>query len=146
MIFLDNLNNKYYLIGVIINKEIMRNTIQKEATLQAVRNLGCHPTADEVYSEVVSKYPHISKGTVYRNLGILAESGLIRKIPIPGSGADRYDHNLMVHSHAVCRKCGKIVDITQMEKRFPEDKESGFKIEECEYIYTGLCKTCQELN
>lgn len=121
----------------------MRNTIQKEAILQAVRKLGCHPTADEVYSEVVSHYPHISKGTVYRNLGILSENGVIKKILIPGIDADRYDHNLMMHSHAVCRKCGKIMDIEEKEKIFPKDDVSGFRIEDCEYIYTGLCSECQ---
>jgi len=123
----------------------MRNTIQKEATLQAVISLGgTHPTADEVYNEVNSKYPNISKGTVYRNLGVLTENGLIHKILIPGSDADRYDHNLIKHSHGICRNCGKIVDIRQLETEFPQDEVSGFRIDSCEYVYSGLCRECSE--
>jgi len=68
-----------------------RNTIQKGLVLSAVRSLKDHATAEEVYENIKKEYPNIGKGTVYRNLGILAEEGEIRRISLPGE-PDRYDH------------------------------------------------------
>ena len=57
-----------------------RNTVQRQLVYRAVQDLACHPTAEEVYGKVVSTHPSISKGTVYRNLNRLAETGMLRKI------------------------------------------------------------------
>ena len=53
-----------------------RNTRQRQLVLDAVRELDDHPTADEVYLRVREKDEHVSRGTVYRNLHILVESGV----------------------------------------------------------------------
>ena len=45
-----------------------RNTIQKQLVLEAVAQLHNHPTAEQVYAQVVKEHPTISKATVYRNL------------------------------------------------------------------------------
>jgi len=87
-----------------------RNTIQKQLVLKAVKRLKSHPTADEVYNDIVNSYPGISKATVYRNLNHLAEEGQLLKISVPGS-ADKYDGTLEEHYHATCRYCGKFMDI-----------------------------------
>ena len=50
-----------------------RNTIQRDLVLEAVNTLKGHVTAEEVYSFIKKEHPNIGKGTVYRNLGILAE-------------------------------------------------------------------------
>ena len=47
-----------------------RNTIQRDITLQAVRSLGNHATADEIYAYVSQEHPRIGRGTIYRNLNI----------------------------------------------------------------------------
>ena len=57
-----------------------RNTIQRALTLEAVQKLQSHPTADEVYAAVSAEHPHISRGTVYRNLNQLSEDGKIREM------------------------------------------------------------------
>ena len=67
-----------------------RNTIQRQLVIAAVRFLADHPTAEEVYDRITMEYPDISKGTVYRNLNSLVESGLLGKVSVP-SGADRFD-------------------------------------------------------
>jgi len=69
-----------------------------------------HPTADMVYRAVRQEYPNISLGTVYRNLGLLAEHGVINRVSL-GDGIERYDAHTEPHYHFVCRTCGKIVDL-----------------------------------
>ena len=58
-----------------------RNTIQRQLVIAAVRFLANHPTAEEVYDRITMEYPDISKGTVYRNLNSLVESGLLSRCP-----------------------------------------------------------------
>lgn len=61
-----------------------RNTIQRTLVLEAVNHLRSHATAEEVYDAIVQQHPHISKGTVYRNLNQLAKDGEIQKLENAG--------------------------------------------------------------
>ena len=83
---------------------------QRQLILDTVCSLHCHPTADDIYSIVKSRIPGISLGTVYRNLNVLAEEGLIQKIAL-GKSTERYDSRLDSHYHMICLKCGRVVDV-----------------------------------
>ena len=121
-----------------------RNTVQRELILNTVRSMTSHPSAEEVYDIVAIKDCHISKGTVYRNLAILSDMGEIRKIPMPGTCPDRYDFNLSPHYHAICRKCGKIVDVyTDLDEKNIL-LYSNFKVENVDIVVSGLCEDCIE--
>lgn len=82
---------------------------QREIILETLKEVNIHPTAEELYKLVNRKYPKISKSTVYRNINILVESNVIRKIKML-SGADRFDYICKEHYHAICEKCGKVFD------------------------------------
>lgn len=121
-----------------------RNTIQKELVLDAVRELGCHATADEIYAKVVSDYPSISKGTVYRNLNILAEEGSVLKIEIPG-GAEHFDHNCHDHYHVRCVSCGRVFDVDMKPLRLTDkiNDAHGFDFLDCDIVFKGICPSCK---
>ena len=70
-----------------------RHTIQKDLVLKAVQDMRRHVTADEVYEYVKAGHTSIGKGTVYRNLAILAGEGAIRRVEVP-DGPDRFDFTL----------------------------------------------------
>lgn len=123
-----------------------RNTIQRALVLDAVRNLACHATADEVYTEVSSLYPAISKGTVYRNLNVLAEEGEIRRVEIPGA-ADRFDHCCHNHYHVVCIKCCKVFDVAMEPFQSLADRiddTRGFDFLEWDILFKGICPACKD--
>lgn len=125
-----------------------RHTIQRDLTLKAVRSLHCHATADEVYAAVARKHPRVGRGTVYRNLNQLAESGEIRKVELP-EGADRFDHRRAKHYHARCLRCGKIFDV---EMPYIDDAEMvkaisdahGFAVSGYDLMFKGICSECQK--
>ena len=59
----------------------MKNySIQRESILETVRGTHSHPTAEWVFSKVKKTRPNVSLGTVYRNLGLLADNGKIQAI------------------------------------------------------------------
>ena len=117
-----------------------RNTIQRKIVLDAVQKLHDHPNAERVYSEVIKISPRISKATVYRNLNLLAEQGVIRKVNT-AEGADRFDFRTDEHYHLHCRKCGKVLDAPDSICPQAESKVDGFTVE-----FVGLCADCQNKN
>ena len=60
--------------------EQRRNSRQRTLVYDAVKASHEHPNAEEVYLTVKEQLPEISLGTVYRNLNILEEMGLLRRI------------------------------------------------------------------
>lgn len=121
----------------------MRNTVQKTMILKTVRSMMDHPTADEVYGKVISSCPGISKGTVYRNLNLLAQEGEILRVSI-ANAPDRYDFTTVNHAHCICSRCGKVFDYRL--KRMPQLNDSdnkGFKAEDMNIIVHGICHECQ---
>ena len=123
-----------------------RDTIQKKLVLDAVRELGCHATAQEVYEHIAADYPSISKGTVYRNLNSLSEDGEIRRIEAPGA-ADHYDHNCKNHYHIICVKCGKVFDVDMEPIASLTDRINdthGFDFFDCDIVFKGICPECKK--
>ncbi|MFN3344347.1 MAG: transcriptional repressor [Chloroherpetonaceae bacterium] len=87
-----------------------RYSRQREEILRVVRETESHPTADWVYEQVRKTLPHVSLGTVYRNLNLLADEGLVQRV-ILDDGVVRFDGNTHHHHHFICTKTGKIYDV-----------------------------------
>lgn len=123
-----------------------RNTIQRELILEAVATLGCHATADEIYAHICKTHPGIARGTVYRNLNILAEDGTIRKVEFPGDPA-RFDHLKHKHHHVQCVKCKAIFDVELIEAVDLSDKikmDQDVELLEYDILFKGICQACKE--
>jgi Fe2+ or Zn2+ uptake regulation protein len=119
-------------------------TAQRLAVLRAVRD-HCHGTADQIAEEVRRQIGTISRQAVYDALGLLTRKDLLRRIQPAGSAAlyeDRVGDN---HHHAICRSCGKTVDVDCSVGKAPcltASDCSGYKIDEAEVIYWGTCPAC----
>lgn len=120
-------------------------TVQRRMVYEALAKTTSHPTADGIYEMVSPRLPGISRTTVYRVLDALARARLIQKIPHPSSAA-RFDGNVERHHHLVCRICGELLDVHDVEVGDlprPKRKPSGFRIEDFSIVYTGVCATCR---
>lgn len=125
-----------------------RDTRQRRVILQAVEQLGCHPTAEQIYDSVRVELPGTSLSTVYRNLGILVEQGEI--LPLRGCGQEvHYDHRTHEHYHAQCRICGRVKDIpldmVKADAILTLDFE-GFAAENVVVTVTGVCSRCGSID
>lgn len=123
-----------------------RNTKQYKLIYDFINNNCSHPTAEEVYEEVVKIDPHISLTTVYRNLNKLADEGKIIRISIANQ-KDRFDFNTYNHYHICCQKCLKFMDVPihNVDKLNQQvEKITSFKVFEHSIVFTGLCPECQK--
>lgn len=87
-----------------------RLTPQRKQILEVVQSACYHPTADQIHQLVRKQMPAISVGTVYRNLDLLHDQKLIKRIDIPGEPA-RYDADPNHKAYFVCRDKGAIYDL-----------------------------------
>ena len=122
-----------------------RNTRQRQLILEAVRSHCDHPTAEQIYRDVAEQAPTISKGTVYRNLSVLAQEGELTQVEAPD--ASRFDLRQDRHHHLVCSACGAVVDapvVYQEQLDTLAAQESGFIVTGHHTIFQGLCPSCAQ--
>lgn len=123
-------------------KEGVTVTKQKRLVLDIIESSHKHPTAEDVFSEARQKMPSIALGTVYRNLNLLVEEGLVRRITLAGT-PDRFDRTKVDHDHLVCQKCGRIKDVQL--KGIAEEimDKSGDEILSYELNAYYICDSCK---
>ncbi|MGD0110393.1 MAG: transcriptional repressor [Armatimonadota bacterium] len=119
-------------------------TRQRRAILEILSRERGHPTGDEVYRLARRRLPRISLGTVYRNLDLLSEQGLIRKIEVSGRQR-RFDGRLEPHCHVRCTACGHVEDVVyrppvSLEKAAAELE--GWEISGHSLELMGRCPGC----
>lgn len=122
-----------------------RNTRQKETVRRVFEAMRNHPTAEMVCDEVAKVDPSIGRATVYRILNSYVSSGTAIKVPVY-DGADRYDITVMPHSHAKCRVCGNVIDVTASGVLPTVTEDNGFIIEGGAVLYYGVCRECSIKN
>lgn len=122
-----------------------RNTRQRQLILNVVRSRCDHPTAEDIYLAVQQVDNRISRGTVYRNLNLLADSGTIATVKAPG--AMRFDWRCDGHSHVVCPRCGAVADTSlpydaALDMQASDD--TGFAITMHSMVFEGICPECRD--
>lgn len=122
-----------------------RNTKQRTLILDIVRTHGDHPTAEDIYRDVRERNPKVSRGTVYRNLNLLEETGDIISIEAPGG--NRFDRRCDPHAHVICCSCGAVRD-AMIEHDYALDgmveRQTGYTVTRHETLFYGICPSCQE--
>lgn len=122
-----------------------RITRQREVILDELRKVVSHPTADDVYRMVRKRLPRVSLGTVYRNLEILSQNGLIRKLEMAGTQR-RYDATTANHYHIRCTACGRVEDLPM--KPIPSLETGmrntmGYAVTGHRLELEGICPRCK---
>jgi len=130
----------------LLRRHGVRVTAQRLAVLRAVSTRP-HGTADDAAEAVRAEIGAISRQAVYDALAVLVDKGLLRRIQPSGSAA-RYEHRVGDnHHHAVCRACGRMVDVDCAVGTMPcleAADDGGYDIDEAEVIYWGHCPTCRD--
>jgi len=128
---------------MVTNKAI-RETKQRNAILGFLRNTRSHPTADQIYETVRKSIPNISKGTVYRNLQVLIDNGIVSALDIRGT-LSRYEIKQEAHYHFRCEACGRVYDVdepvdTGLDGRI--SRRTGFFVSGHQTEFRGRCADC----
>ncbi|TDM05288.1 peroxide-responsive transcriptional repressor PerR [Macrococcus lamae] len=124
----------------------VRITPQRQAVLTYLIEADSHPTADEIYKALSPQYSSMSVATVYNNLKVFKESGLVKELTY-GDAASRFDFDSHNHYHIICSECGKINDF-----HYPRLDEveniaehiTNFNVTHHRMEIYGVCPDCQQ--
>lgn len=105
-------------------------------------------SAAEVYDFVRQECPQVSLDTVYRNINVLVQIGVL--MPISGLGNDsvKYEFNDNHHHHIVCVDCGRIqcLDFCPVDRHLANMiADKGYQLISHNMELYGLCETCQNI-
>jgi Fur family peroxide stress response transcriptional regulator len=132
----------------MMNDTVRKHSKKRDAILKLVRSTKTHPGAQWIYDQLKSDIPDLSLGTVYRNIGIFREEGLLDSVGAV-NGEERFDADTSPHSHAVCTVCGTILDLPdETGARLAGEYQAeipGFIIDKRHAVFYGICKECSQL-
>ncbi|WP_342543036.1 peroxide-responsive transcriptional repressor PerR [Paenisporosarcina sp. FSL H8-0542] len=123
----------------------VRITPQRHAILEFLIQSMIHPTADDIYRALEGKFPNMSVATVYNNLRVFREAGLVKELTY-GDSSSRFDFVTNDHYHIICDNCGKIVDFHYPGLDEVEQLAShvtGFKVNSHRMEIYGTCPNCE---
>ncbi|MDE6107481.1 MAG: transcriptional repressor [Oscillospiraceae bacterium] len=122
-----------------------RYSRQRELIYEAVKGSNAHPTAEMVYQWLKPENPNLSLGTVYRNLNLLAQEGMLRRMPFP---IERYDACTEPHSHLRCEECCRVMDLIldydAAMDALAAQTHPGIQITHHDLTFYGLCPACRD--
>lgn len=125
-----------------------RITPQRIAIVEILANSCDHPGVDQIYREVIKKFPTTSLATVYKTITLLKEIGEVMEMGF-GDECNRYDgKNPHPHPHIMCVKCKSIADpdLSSLDEISRElNMETGYKIVSHRLDFFGVCPDCQKI-
>ena len=118
---------------------------KRNAILTCLRGTDTHPSADMLYAMLQEQHPDISLATVYRNLTLFKNQGLIQSLGTV-DGIERFDANVEPHVHFICQSCSAVIDLPQIA--VPEQLHNTVeslthgRVSDCQLSFTGVCQSC----
>ena len=118
---------------------------KRNAILECLRNTHAHPSAEALFQMLQKEHPDISLATVYRNLTLFKNQGLIQSLGTV-NGIERFDGNTQPHVHFICGSCESVLDLPELDPpeslRSAAAKATGGEVSGCQLIFTGTCQDC----
>lgn len=119
---------------------------KREAILEVICSTKSHPSAEWVYNSLKDEYPKLSLGTVYRNMGMFKDMGLIQSVGNV-NGQERFDGNVKPHPHFICNTCGAVIDVDDIDYNEHADalieKTHGHDVLHHKIYFYGKCYACK---
>ena len=121
-------------------------THQRQVLYEVMQTMPGHPSPEEVYARVKKRIPAISLATVYKNIHLFVERGVLKEVSLH-HGSLRVELNSHLHHHMVCSRCKAITDIEEKDLGVlptPQRLPGGFQVERYAIDVIGICAACQK--
>ena len=130
-----------------LSEQGYRLTPQRMMILSAIENSDDHISAEEIYAQVLTKYPHVNISTVYRTLELLKQLGLVTETDLGGGRVRYHPADKGHHHHLVCTECGAIIDLDESLLASLEStllREYKFSADLRHLAVFGRCANCSK--
>ena len=130
----------------MLRKKGYKITPQRRAVLTALDTCGQFPTAQDILEAVRKMQPDVSLDTIYRNLTLLTELGIVHEVYRSAGNVYEIVEQGHHHHHLVCTECGRTecIDICPMNEIYEKEAEKhGFLVTGHVFEFYGLCWSCR---
>lgn len=127
-----------------------RITQQRRTILDQVFSHHEHFDADDLLEELAARKigdRKVSRPTVYRTLGELVDSGLLRKMSLNNRSVYEHDYGYPQHDHLYCEACRRLIEFqSEQLSTICETvaKQQSFRATGHRLIITGICSDCNK--
>jgi Fur family ferric uptake transcriptional regulator/Fur family peroxide stress response transcriptional regulator len=132
--------------ALLLKESGLKATFQRMNILEKIGFYG-HMSIDSIYAEVIKTHPSLSLATVYKNILLMVEKGVLVEVPITGKKS-KYELSKEDHIHLVCTECGEVEDKPQhsaADALFTSmTKQENFTLSKQQINLYGVCAHCQE--
>ena len=131
--------------ATLLKESGLKATFQRMNMLENIARYG-HMSNDEIYEEVVKSHPSLSLATVYKNIILMVDNGVLVEVPIEGKKS-KYELIKDDHIHLVCTECGEVEDKPHNENAdalfTSMTKKENFSLSKQQINLYGICASCQ---
>lgn len=122
----------------------LRITEQRRSLAKLFAETHGYVTAKDVYEVLEAKHGGLSFDTVYRNLRLLQELGLLEQFHFEDGvkfrmGCFAHQHH---HHHLICLSCDQIYPLDFCPMQFVPEMPSHFRIMKHKFEIYGYCEAC----
>ena len=129
---------------ILLKQYDLKVTPQRIAIVEELYKNG-HMNIDELYRNLLSKFPSISLATIYKNINSMVEKLFLSEVKISETKSV-YELTKTEHAHMVCSSCGSICDIMLDVSSIVKEASTltDFRINSTSVVLNGICGKCSK--
>lgn len=128
----------------LLKSSNLKNTTQRMHILEVIDTYG-HITIDDIYLEVSKIHSSLSLATVYKNIILMTQNGILTEVPMIGEKS-KYEVAKSDHMHLICTKCNEVTDRpfdeVALSRATRSANDCGFRLMYGRVNLYGLCQSC----
>ncbi len=124
----------------------MKATAQRKAILDTILSCDEPVSAEAISTSIQPQYPELSLSTIYRNLNLLVDKGILTRLQLDEDRAHYRLGSSGHQHHLVCLGCSRVVELEQCPvHQFESDlmKDTQFRITQHRLTFYGYCPHCE---